>query len=287
MKVKSISIGDPGFPPLLRQLHDAPQKIYYLGDLAVLDKVCLGIVGTRRSSAYGESQAFEFARALGERGLCIISGLAFGIDAAAHKGALEGGGATVAVLAQALPNVSPASHVGLAKKIVESGGLLISEKEPGTETFKGDYLTRNRLISGLSKGVLVVEAPYKSGAYNTANHALYQDREVLAIPGRLTDVNSAACNRLLRAGARLVRSPKDVMEDLDLPWDAPSPIELKGAQKTLFELISGEPKSGAELGEAFGGSLRTLYSTLGELELKGLVQRTRELRYAVAPAPHH
>lgn len=279
MKVQSLSFNDPDYPAHLRELHDAPQRLYYCGDLSVLKGFCLGIVGTRRCSAYGEHQAFTFAKSLSEKGLCIVSGLAFGVDAAAHKGALEGKGPTVAVLAQALPNVSPARHQNLASAIVAAGGLLISEKAPQSPSYKSDYLFRNRLISGLSRGILVVEAPARSGALNTANHALEQNREVMALPGRLTDSGSEGCHRLLRAGARLVRSPQDVMEDLGLEWEVQTKQQLSIRQKLLYDFILQEPKNSAELGEQFGEDLPGLYTTLGELELLGLVKQTQERRF--------
>ena len=174
MKVEKLSIKDERYPALLKRIFDPPDVLRFIGDLTCFERACVGIVGVRRATAYGEAQAFKIAKELSGQGVCVVSGLAYGIDAAAHKGALEGRGRTIAVLAQGLPEIGPVRHEALAKRIVQNGGLLICEKEHGAPIFKSDYLVRNRLISGVSKGVLIVEAAHKSGALNTAKHALDQ-----------------------------------------------------------------------------------------------------------------
>jgi len=281
MEVKSLKIADPKYPSLLEEISDAPKVLYYVGDLGALDAPCLAIVGTRRSTPYGEATAFQMAKILAQRGVTIVSGLAFGIDSLAHKGALEGGGRTVAVLAQGLPEIRPATHTSLARRIVAEGGLLISERSPGPIN-RLEYLVRNRIISGLSSGVLVVEAGERSGALNTAHHALDQNRDVMAIPGRLTDEMSLGCNRLLRNGAALVRNPKEVAKCLGLVWKRKVEVQLEGIQKELFEMIRAKPMSASQLGEEYSGSLKKLYSVLCELELKGLIRQGGDLRYAVS-----
>ncbi len=281
MNVQSLSIDDPKYPLYLREISDAPEKIYYVGNLEMLDRLCVAIVGTRRATSYGENQAFQIARDLSQRGICIVSGLAYGIDSAAHKGALEGHGGTIAVLAQGLPEIGPPRNKGLAKRIVQSGGLLLSENEAWKPIFKNEYLFRNRIISGVSRGVLVVEAGFRSGAVNTANHALDQNRDVMAVPGRVTDEQSVGTNRLLVDRAGLVRCAEDVANCLEIPWPKKSGIALDGAEQIVFDMLKGRSMTAAELGEHFEGQLKELYSVLGRLELKGLVRRNSDLRYGV------
>lgn len=277
--VKSVGIGEAGYPVLLREIPDPPQVLFYAGNLGVLDKICVGIVGTRRASTYGEGQAFEIARGLSRQGICVVSGLAYGVDTAAHKGALEGDGGTVAVLAQGLPEIGPAGNLGLAMQILNRGGLLLSEKTPGMPVQKHEYLFRNRIISGVSKGVLIVEAGWKSGARNTANHAIEQNREVMALPGRVTDELSVATNYLISQGAKLVTGARDVVEGLGLLWQEDFGVNLEGVEKVVYSFLKSQPMTGAELGEHFSGQLKMLYSVLGSLELRGLIKRGSDLRY--------
>ena len=280
MNVQALKIPDPLYPALLKEIFDPPAVLYYVGDLDVLKKPACAVVGTRRCSSYGEGQAFRFGKELSQHGICVVSGLAYGVDAAAHKGALEGPGGTVAVLAQSLPDIQPAGHTSLARRIVENGGLLLCEKVAGAETFKSDYLIRNRIIAGLCKATLVVEAPFKSGARNTAKHAVENGRDVMALPGRITDEGSQGTNGLIQEGARLVVSPQEIGEVLEVPWER-TDVVLEGLSKEIFQELRHVPQSPAELAEHFQGSLSELYAALGELELRGLIRFTRELRYAV------
>lgn len=281
MQIKNINIENSNYPHMLREIYDAPKKLYYAGTLNILKRPCIAIVGTRKCSSYGENQAFKLARELSRQGYCIVSGLAYGIDSAAHKGALEGPGGTAAVVAQSLPEIGPPRNRGLAKRIISSGGVIISEKSPGIPFLKHEYLLRNRIISGLSLGVLVVEAAYRSGALNTANHALDQNRDIMAIPGRTTDKMSGGTNKLIERGAKLISCPKDVADCLYLPWEEPRTEDLCNEERSLFEIIKAKPSTSAELGEKFEGRLKELYSILGQLELKGLVRRTNDLHYTV------
>ncbi|MBT4384967.1 DNA-protecting protein DprA [Candidatus Peregrinibacteria bacterium] len=281
MKVSALPISDPRYPALLREIYDPPAQLFYVGNLDVLERQCIAIVGTRRCSSYGESKAYSFAKDLSRHGVCVVSGLAYGIDAAAHKGALEGSGSTIAVLAQGLPEIMPRRNVWLAKKIVEKGGLLLCEKEAGSETFKSSYLERNRLISGLCKGTLLIEAPWRSGALNTAKHALNQNREVMAIPGRIGDEMSSGTNKLLQGGARLIMGSDELIEALGLRYESLAIEGLTGLQLELVNLLKKNALTGSELGELFAGDLKNLYSALGALELNGIVKLTNEMRYAV------
>ena len=279
MEIQELRLEGVQYPELLREIFDPPQVLYAWGNLKILERPLCAVVGTRRTSAYGETQAFRFAQELSEHGVCIVSGLAYGIDKAAHLGALEGEGGTVAVVAQGIEDLQPTSHRELAKKIVEKGGLILSEKEGGEEYFKSDYLVRNRIIAGLCRGTLVIEAPFKSGARNTAKHALDYGRELMALPGRVTDANSEGTNALIRAGAELVTCPREVAETLKVAWTWRQVI-LEGLASEVFAELRKAPRSPAELGEKFE-ALGELYLVLGELELRGLIRLTREQRYAV------
>lgn len=278
MKIQELHIDDTEYPDDLRQIADPPPVLYYTGDLSILKKLKVAIVGTRMATAYGESQAFNFAKDLSLRDVCIVSGLAYGIDGAAHRGALVGIGGSIAVLAQALPSISPAAHIKLAEKIVECGGLLLSEKKEGP-ILKYEYLMRNRIISGLCKGVLVVEAAERSGSLNTAKHALEQGRNVMCIPGRITDVQSAGSNRLLQTGAHPALCSKDVADFMQIPC-VQTQIFLEGFLLEIFEDIAREPKTAGELAEKYSRNLGELYEVLFELESRNLIKNIHGNRYA-------
>ncbi len=279
MKIQTLPLDDPRYPRLLREIYDPPRVLYYAGNLEVLERPLCAVVGTRRMSGYGEAQAFRFARELSERGVCIVSGLAYGIDKAAHEGALMGSGGTIAVLAQGLPDVQPAKHRELAERILARGGLLLCEKPAGVETYKSDYLVRNRLIAGLCKGTVVVEAPHKSGAINTAKHVLDFGRELMALPGRVGEEVCEGTNRLVKECAHTVLQPKDVAEILGVPWTAVT-VELDGLSAEIYAELRKGARSPAELGERFD-KLAELYEALADLEMRGLIRFTKDLRYAV------
>lgn len=272
--IHTISIDDPRYPRWLREIADPPERLYAQGNLDLL--LCPGIamVGMRRCSKRGELLARDWARELSRQGLTVVSGLAFGIDAAAHRGALEGTGRTIAVVPACLPDVTPVSHRSLAKEIVQKGGLLLSEWDLPRPLNRNDYLVRNRLVSGLCRGVIVVEAALRSGALNTVKHALEQNRDVMAVPGRLADLESGGCLKLLQQGARLVTRPEEVLEHLGLKVQDPLQPELPLDLLELYETVRGSPKTAAE----FSSNSMT---KLTELELRGLVTRDALGRYKV------
>lgn len=279
MKIVEIPVIDKAYPAHLKELFDAPPMLYCAGNLELLKEMGVGIVGTRRCSDYGENVAYDMAKRLSEAGLCVVSGLAYGIDTAAHKGAMEGRGKTIAVLAQGLPTIMPRRNKALAARIVAEGGLLLSENDFGREVYKGEYLRRNRLISGLSRGIVVVEAAYRSGALNTAAHALEQNREVMAVPGRARDEKSLGCLRLIKRGAALVCGAEDVADCLGVDLEVAA-VELLGLEKAIYELLLAESLTPAELAEKLGGDLRVLYQSLSSLELRGLIRRGNGASYS-------
>jgi DNA processing protein len=224
--VEIVLRSSPLYPRPLQEIPDPPGVLFVRGRLAPQDALAIAIVGSRHASHYGTTQAERLAAALARAGLTIISGLARGIDAAAHRGALAAGGRTIAVLGSGVLNIYPPEHAELADEVAAAGAL-VSENAPASEPFSGAFPQRNRLISGMSLGVLVVEASLKSGALITARHAMEQGREVFAVPGRIDSRTSQGCHRLIRDGAKLVESVDDILEELGpLVEAAPSPTGM-------------------------------------------------------------
>lgn len=251
--IEKINLNDSFFPPLLREMPKPPEKIFKKGGAFFNSKPTIAIVGTRKSSKEGMSFAMSLAKALAERGFMIISGLALGIDGAAHEGALRGNGLTFGVLANGLDYVYPAQHESLAQKMLETGGGLISEYEVGSPPLPHQFLERNRIIAGLSIATVVIEAPIRSGAIVTAKHALEAGREVFVAPGAPYNKNYAGSNMLIRQGARLIGGADDLLEDLETlsgqypALDFSSSIMASGQnlyfddeiQKNIFDIIQG------------------------------------------------
>ena len=217
--INRINQKDSAYPRLLKEIPNPPQQLYLLGALpkdppAGGPKVA--IVGTRKATGEGKKLAKEIAKKLAEKGIVIVSGLAMGIDTAAHEGAVLAGGKTIAVLANGLDSIYPSQNENLAKKILESDGALISEYPPETPSFPNQFLERNRIISGLSVATIIIEAPERSGSLATANWAAQQGREVFVFPGPTNHPNFRGSHKLIRDGARLVASVEDILEDLQL-----------------------------------------------------------------------
>ena len=238
---------------LLSEIPDPPSQIYYRGDPNLLRGPCLAIVGTRRPSATGIRAAMTFARSLARSGLTIVSGLARGVDSAAHRGAMREVGKTIAVLGNGLDLIYPPENFRLAEEIVDAGGCIISEYPPGTPPLRHHFPARNRLISGLSLGTLIVEAAEKSGSLITARMALEQNRDVFAIPGGFDDAGFCGGHRLIQFGAKLVTRPDEILMELP-PWalrvtPASPAIDIAGNYGFLEELFgtSGENRSLEEL----------------------------------------
>ena len=216
--IQEIENREKGYPETLKTITKPPQKIFFRGVLPLAGEKCFAIVGTRRASDYGKEAAFNFAKTLSLSGITIVSGMALGIDTWAHKGALSGNGKTIAVLGAGLgeSSIYPQENLKLAKEILEKGGGIVSEYIDESPGFKGNFLQRNRLISGLSLGVLVIEAKIKSGALNTASWAKKQNKKVFALPGAVNWPNSRGCHLLIKQGVKLAETPKDILEELGL-----------------------------------------------------------------------
>ena len=260
-----------GFPPLLRAVHDPPPGLFLRGDAdqELLSRPAVAIVGARACSGYGASVARIFGRELAAAGLVVVSGLARGVDAEAHRGALEAGGATVAVLGCGIDRDYPAAHAELARRIAATG-LVVSEYAPGVEPAPWRFPARNRIIAGLSAVVAVVEARERSGALITADLALEEGREVFAVPGEITSALSAGTNALLKLGAAPLTSAADVLSCFGLEPEPAAAVAVEGAAATLLALLRDAPAGADELARRSGFDAGEVARALVELELAGL-----------------
>lgn len=273
-----VTLADARYPAALLNTADPPLMLYLRGRPEVLSHVRkLAIVGSRNPTPQGETNARQFARSLTQSGLCVVSGLALGVDGAAHAGALEGGGPTIAVVGTGLDTVYPQRHAPLATHIAENG-LIVSEYPLGTPPLAAHFPQRNRIIAGLCQGTLVVEAAVKSGSLITARCAAEQGREVFAIPGSIHAPQSRGCHALIRQGAKLVESAQDILEDLQVVdkvdrLSDPAPDRLSPPGDDLLEAMGHDPVGLDALQARTGLETAALQARLLELELDGQVSR--------------
>lgn len=279
--LRALTRLDPEYPPALKEIYDPPIVLYVRGELLPADRVAVAVVGSRRASLYGLQAAFAISRQLAGRGVTVISGLARGIDARAHQGALDGGGRTIAVLGSGLLNVYPAEHRELADRIARRGAV-VSQFPLRMIPEKTNFPLRNRIISGLSLGVLVVEAAKKSGALITAHQALDQGRTVMAIPGRIDSVPAQGTNQLIQDGAKMVRDVEDILEEFSYLFSSPAPggageekreINLSPSERIVYENLSTEEKEIDVIARETGLPPGELAAVLFSLELKRLVRQ--------------
>lgn len=291
---------DAQYPPLLRQIAHPPHLLYVYGETDLTDRFPVAVVGTRRASAYGLTHTRKIAAELAQTGVCVVSGLALGIDAAAHTGALDGGGRTIAVLGSALDKPYPQENEPLMRRILESGGSVVSEYAPGTPPSRYSFLQRNRIIAGMCLGTLVTEGPRRSGALNTATRTLENGREVFALPGNVDSPGAQLPNMLISEGARLVTGAADILSALVIePKDAPkaaqaavAPMEAPAEKKSHIPggldetqraicaaLLAGEADFDA-LCAVSGLESDELGALLIEMEMDGLVTPLAGTRYA-------
>ena len=280
------------WPSLFDELADAPASLYINGNPDLLNLPALAIVGSRNPTDMGEKNAFEFARHLGAAGFCIVSGLAQGIDAAAHRGALAASAPTVAFLGHGVDRVYPASNRGLAREIAASGAL-VSEFPLGTHPHRSLFPQRNRLISGMALGTLVVEAARRSGSLITARLAAEQGREVFAIPGSIHNPLSRGCHQLIKQGAKLVETADDIVAELaplvghmlqlsvQTTESPPGSADPDAGHSELLQLLGHDPTSPDELVERSGLTIDQVSSLLLILELEGKVEKVSGGRYSV------
>lgn len=286
-RVIVIKKSSSDYPKILKEIHNAPKQLFVRGNLPKDHNLNFAIVGTRAASEYGRALAFKIAKELAELGFNIVSGLALGIDTEAHLGALEGNGKTTAVIGSAIDDNSiyPSANFKLAKKIISSGGAVISEYEPGTKSEIWFFPERNRIISGLSRGVLVVEAPEKSGALITARLALEQNRDVFAIPGSIFSKNSIGANILIKNGAKMVTSVDDILEELNLT-DLKTEKKfnkkenLTEEEKIIFNIVEKEPTHIDKICKVSKMTASQALSAVSMLEIKGMIKNIGSGKFA-------
>jgi DNA processing protein len=231
--INYVPHGDPRYPPLLRELWDPPALLFFRGVLPNPERPLAAVVGTRRPSGQALSQAYDIARDLARGGVSVVSGLALGIDALAHRGSVDGGGATAAVLGSGLDQVYPATNRPLARRILETGGVLLSEYPPGTEPFKGHFPARNRIIAGLARSVLIVEAPESSGALITAQFALDQGRDLMVASVGISSPQGAGTRKLAGDGARVINTAADIFNEWGMVCPGNNVCEVNGTGLAL------------------------------------------------------
>jgi DNA processing protein len=284
-----ISLNDDRYPALLKPLPDAPPILYVKGDLTPADAKAVTVVGTRKASHYGRTAAYQLSKELASQGVTIISGLAQGIDAAAHQGALDAGGRTIAVLGCGIDRLYPREHEELARKITQHGAL-VSEFRLTTPPEARNFPRRNRVLSGMSLGVLIAEAPEKSGALITALFAAEQSREIFAVPGSIFTAAGTGTNRLIQDGAKLVISAADILNELDIAHNrVERHIRIAETlarpdtdqEAILMQHMDSEPIHIDDLARMAGLPVAVVSSALTMLELKGLAQNVGHMQYCL------
>lgn len=275
-KIELITINDKNYPKLLKHIADPPFLLYLKGTARIFNNKCFAVVGTRALSDYGRRATPYFTSALSRAGLTIISGLALGVDSLAHKAALEAGGVTVAVLGTGIDDktIYPKQNTYLAKEIVKKGGAVISEYAPGAGGTKFTFPQRNRIISGLSKGVLIIEADIKSGALITAYSALDQNRDLFAVPGNIFVRTSQGTNSMISKGAKLVMSPEDILSDYGFqPILARREIKPDNEIEALIlKALDQEKRSVDEIIRRTGHGAAEINAALASMEFKGKIK---------------
>lgn len=283
-KVRVITLLDDDYPSLLREIPSPPPVLFIKGDLLATDRRAVAIVGTRRVTPYGRDMARSISRDLAMAGVTIVSGLARGVDGIAHQAALEAGGRTLALMGSGVRRIYPADHRGLAERI-RAQGALISDFLPDAPPDAPNFPARNRLISGMALGVIVIEAPERSGALITVDFAADQGRDVFALPGSVMSEASAGCHRILRDGARPIRHAQDVLDDLRL-GDAPrqlaidTSVMLDEPTRRVLAVLTGEPRHIDDIAAAADVEITSLSSMLMGLELQGLVRNVGAQYYS-------
>ncbi len=279
-----ISIDDEEYPEMLRHIYDPPLILWIKGNKEVLKKEGIAIIGTRRASSYGLSQTERWTTRLVESGLCINSGLAYGIDAASHRAALKAGGSTIAVLGSGIDVIYPRKNSGLAQQIIDSGGAVITEYPPGTQPDAGNFPERNRIVSGMSHGVLVAESGVKGGSMITARCALDQNREVFVIPHRLGYAKGEGCNYLIKTGqGKLIQNTEDVLVELSIqtgePADNREPentwrsLDLDDDAIEICQLLEEGSLHIDQISEKTGKPTFQLHPLLLNLEMEGAIKQ--------------
>lgn len=285
--IQAVYLYNPIYPQRLRQIDQPPPVLYIRGEITVADDFALGVVGTRRATSYGREATVTIVEELVRQGLTIVSGLALGIDTFAHQTAVNADGRTIAVLGCGVDVIYPATNSRLVAQILDNHGALISEYAPGTQPEAANFPPRNRIISGLSRGILIVESGAKGGALITVDFANEQGRDVFAVPGSIFSRMSDGTNALLRQGAKAVTCANDILEDLSLLRVAEQ-VEIRqivgdnDVERALLRLLAHEPLHIDEICLQSGLNAPDVSSTLMIMEVKGMVKNLGAMRYSVA-----
>lgn len=275
MKINQISPLDNKFLQIIDSIVLMPKKLYYIGTLPAERRPTVAVVGTRKPTPYGTEVTTQITTDLARRGVIIVSGLALGVDALAHRAALDAGGVTIAVQANGLDQLTPTTNRQLGENIIKSGGAIISEYEPGELPYAPRFLERNRIVSGLSDAVLITEAAARSGTLNTAKHALDQGKEVFVVPGNITSPLSAGCNALLKQGATPVTCADDILEVIAPELLRPQAQLALGdnpLQTTIIQLLQRGIRDGDELQTQSAAAASDFASELTMMEINGIVR---------------
>ncbi len=281
--IQVLTWEDPGYPKRLKEIDQPPPVLYSLGTLKPEDEWAVGIVGTRNVTAYGRQVAEELAGCLARNGVTVISGLARGVDSVAHQAALEAGGRSIAVLGSGVDRIYPPEHRRLAERMAAQGAV-ISDYAPGTGPEASNFPPRNRIISGLSLAVVVVEAGSESGALITANFAAEQGREVFAVPGNINAPQSKGANKLIQQGARPMLDPQDILEALNLTMvtqqqSARSILPADATEAQLLRVLGGQPMHVDDIGAQADMPIEQVSAALALMELKGMVRQVGGMNY--------
>lgn len=274
-KINSIEPSKNALTSVLTNIAKPPKELYVAGTLPPERPICVAVIGTRKPSNYGREVAHQFAYNLARLGIYVISGLALGTDTIAHKAALDAGGKTIAVLANGLHRIYPASHESVAKEIVRDGGAIVSEYKIGEEARRHYFLERNRLISGLSDAIVVIEATERSGTLSTVNHAIEQNKEVFAVPGPITSLLSVGPNRLLQQGAHPATSIQDILEVIapeKIAVNKAAPTSMTLSEAAIIKLMQEGVRGGDELLVRSGMNTSDFLQALTDLEINGAIR---------------
>ncbi|OGE91576.1 MAG: DNA protecting protein DprA [Candidatus Doudnabacteria bacterium RIFCSPHIGHO2_02_FULL_48_21] len=287
LHVELLTIKDQLYPKLLKEIPSAPAVLYVLGRMLPSDEMAIAVVGTRKFSTYGKQATAELVTGMVRANLTIVSGLALGIDSLAHRTAVECGGRTIAVLACGVDNIYPALNRHVAQQILDSGGAIISELPLGTPPLKHHFPNRNRIISGMSLGTLVIEAAAESGSLITAQHALDQNRQIFAVPGSIFNPGSEGPNNLLKMGAKAVTRASDILEDLNLDSIQTELITQEIApdneeEAVILGLLKREPTHVDIVVKTTGLPAATVAATLTIMEMKGKVRNLGANQYVIS-----
>ena len=273
MEIKEIKIEDEKYPNQLKEIKNPPNKIFLVGNEKILQSDGIAVIGSRCNTEYGEKYATKFSKELAKQGLTIISGMAVGIDGFAHKGALSVGGKTIAVLGSGFNNIYPEENKELFKQIIENDGAIITEYEPDVKPNSENFPKRNRIVSGLSKGVLVIEAVYRSGTSITAKLAQSQGRKVFCIPSNLERKNGVGTNQLIKEGASLVTNIDDILNAIKVERKAENNVvKIPAEYLPIYEVLEDEPMNVNVICKKLKTDISSINANLMLMELEGYIK---------------